>query len=267
MSATAGVLAGVRVVEFAQNVAVPHCGRLLAGMGADVVKVEPPVGDAMRFLAPLAHFEGRAFAVSNPGKRAIALDLNAPDAREVVDRLFAWADVALVAFKLNDQERFGLEYEHARSVNPELIYLASNAFGPEGDDAAIGGYDVLAQARSGVGFIMNRTKDGAPAPTRPAINDTGTGIVSALGVVAALRHRDLTGQGQRVDTSLLGTALSLGTPMIARFEANAAATEELAADIALLREAGLDFDSIRDCLLYTSPSPRDRQKSRMPSSA
>lgn len=245
-----GILAGVRVVELAQNVAVPHCGRLLAGMGADVVKVEPPRGDAMRFLAPVGHFEGRGYALANPGKRAIALDLDTPDARRVVDRLFEWADVALVAFKLNDRARYGLDWEHAHSVNARLIYLGSNAFGPEGDDAHVGGYDVLAQARSGVGFIMNRVQNGAPAATRPAVNDTGTGIVSALGVVAALRHRDQTGEGQRVDTSLLGTALSLGTPLIVRFEHDREGLDELAADIEIARTAGVDFEGIRD--LYES---------------
>ena len=245
-----GILADVKVVEFAQNIAVPHCGRLLAGMGADVVKVEPPDGDAMRYLAPVGAFEGRGFALANPGKRAIVLDLDTEPAREIVDRLFAWADVALVAFKLNDRERYGLDWEHARSVNPRLVYLGSNAFGPEGDDAHVGGYDVLAQARSGVGFIMNRVSNGAPAATRPAVNDTGTGIVSALGVVAALRHRDQTGEGQKVDTSLLGTALSLGTPMIVGFERDRQATEELAADIEIARAAGVDFEGIRD--LYES---------------
>lgn len=245
-----GILAGVKVVEFAQNIAVPHCGRLLAGMGAEVVKVEPPTGDAMRFLAPIAHFEGRGYAVANPGKRAIALDLARDESREVVDRLFAWADVALIAFKLDDRERYGLHWEHARSVNPRLIYLGANAFGPEGDDAAIGGYDVLAQARSGVGFIMNRVMNGAPAASRPAVNDTGTGVISALGVVAALRHRDQTGVGQKVDTSLLGTAMTLGTPMIVQFEQDRPGTQELAADIDLARAAGLDFSEIRE--LYES---------------
>ena len=236
-----GILAGIKVVEFAQNAAIPHCGRLLAGMGADVVKVEPPGGDAMRSLAALTPTEGKGFALINPGKRAIVLDLGHPDALEVVDRLFAWADVALVAFKQGDLVRYGIDWDHARDVNPRLVYLAHTAFGPDGPDSHLGGYDVLVQARSGAGFIMNRAEGGVPSATRPAVNDFGTGMISALGVVAALRHRDLTGQGQRVDSSLLGTAMSLATPMIGGFEADADAVAELRADIEAARAAGVDF--------------------------
>lgn len=256
-----GVLAGVKVVEFAQNIAIPHCGRLLAGMGADVVKVEPPNGDAMRWTGPILPWEGKAYAVVNQGKRAISLDLAAADAREIVDRLFEWADVALVGFKRDDRTRYGIDWDHAHQVNPGLVYVAGNAFGPEGEDAHVGGYDVLAQARAGTGFLMNRVLDGAPTSTRPAINDTGTGLVSALGVVAALRHRDQTGEGQRIDTSLLGTALTLGTPMIHGFERDRPAHEELMADIEVARSAGVDFETVRG--IYESKAVAGTGKFRL----
>ncbi len=244
--AGAGILAGIKVVEFAQNAAVPYCGRLLAGMGADVVKVEPPAGDAMRQLAGLAPKEAKAYAAINPGKRAIALDLASDGAGPVVDALVGWADVVLVAFKQSDLQRYGLDYERLRSVNARLVQLVHTPFGPEGPDADVGGYDVLVQARSGAGFIMNRTENGVPIATRPAINDFGTGIVSALGVVAALRHRDLTGEGQRVDSSLLGTAMGLATPMVNYFEkSDREVLEELDVEMQLLREAGVDFDAQR----------------------
>lgn len=236
-----GILAGIKVVEFAQNAAIPHCGRLLAGMGADVVKVEPPGGDAMRSLASLAPMEAKAYALINPGKRAMVLDLSHRDAAEVVDGLFAWADVALVAFKQGDLERYGIDPDHALEVNPRLVYLAHTAFGPEGVDSHLGGYDVLVQARSGAGFIMNRAEQGVPTSTRPAVNDFGTGMISALGVVAALRHRDLTGKGQRVDSSLLGTAMSLATPMIGGFESDEEVLAELKQDLAAARSAGMGF--------------------------
>ncbi|MDE0136873.1 MAG: CoA transferase [Acidimicrobiaceae bacterium] len=236
-----GILAGTRVVEFAQNAAIPHCGRLLAGMGAEVVKVEPPDGDAMRSLASLAPMEAKAYALINPGKRAMVLDLQHPGSAAVVDRLFAWADIALVAFKSGDLKRYGIDFEHAAAVNPRLVYLAHTAFGPEGADSHLGGYDVLVQARSGAGFIMNRAEHGVPSTTRPAVNDFGTGMISALGVVAALRHRDLTGCGQRVDSSLLGTAMSLATPMIGEFESDAEVLAELKQDLAAARAAGVEF--------------------------
>ncbi|MCP3909351.1 MAG: CoA transferase [Actinomycetia bacterium] len=241
-----GILAGVKVVELAQNAAVPHCGRLLAGLGADVVKVEPPQGDAMRHVSGLAPNESRAFAVINPGKRGITVDLGSPSAGPVVDALFAWADVALVAFKLPDLARYGIDWEHARTINPRLVHLTHSPMGPKGPDADLGGYDPLVQGRSGLGFMMNRAGATAPQPTRPAINDFSTGFTSAFAVMAGLRHRDLTGEGQRVDSSLLGTAISLGTPVLGSFPVDREALDELDADLAALQAAGVDFESRRE---------------------
>ena len=243
--AEAGVLAGVKVVEFSQNAAVPQCGRLLAGMGADVVKVEPLEGDSMRHIAKLAPTESRAFTTINPGKRGIQVDLTAPRAPEVVDRLLVWADVCLVGLKAPDLDRFGLGWEHAHQLNPALVQLVLTAFGPAGPDADQGGYDVLVQGLSGLGFSMNRSVDGVPMPTRPAFIDFSAGAVAALGVVAALRHRDRTGIGQRVDASLLGAAMTLGTPVLASFERDEATMQALGEELNLLRSSGADFDTQR----------------------
>lgn len=243
-----GALDGIKVVEFAQNAAIPHCGRLLAGVGADVVKVEPPGGDAMRRLAGLGRegsMESRAFALINPGKRGIVIDLQSPKTTPVVEALFRWADVALTAFKLPDLTRYGIDWDTARQINPQLIHVTHSPLGPEGPDADLGGYDALVQGRSGVGFIMNRSGATAPKPTRPAVNDFGSGFSAAFAVVAALRHRDRTGEGQRIDTSLLGTAISLGTPLLGSFDQDAEQLAELEADIAAVRSAGGDFDTQR----------------------
>ncbi|MCP3992899.1 MAG: hypothetical protein GY724_27805, partial [Actinomycetia bacterium] len=168
-----------------------------------------------------------------------------PEARPVVDALFAWADIALVAFKSDDLARYGIDWDHARTVNPRLIHLTHSALGPEGPDAHHGGYDVLVQGRSGLGWVMNRSGRTAPRPTRPAINDFSTGFVSAFAVLAALRHRDQTGEGQRVDTSLLGTAMSLATPIVAQFPGDDEALDELDEDLVALRAAGVSFDEQR----------------------
>lgn len=244
---TTQLLAGIRVIEFAQNIAIPQCGRILGGMGADVVKVEPPTGDAMRGGGSLGPMEAPAYAAINPGKRSIALDLTAPDAPSVIDALFQWADVALLAFKQSDLPRYGLDWDHARTVNPRLVHLTHTPFGPEGPDADQGGYDVLVQALSGMGFMMNRSAHGVPLPTRPAVNDFGTGIAGALGVVAALRHRDQTGKGQRVDVSLLATALNLSVPLVSRFagEREFGQLTEAEQDLADRRNDGADFDELR----------------------
>lgn len=240
-----GILDGIRVVELAQNAAVPHCGRLLAGLGADVVKVEPPAGDAMRHVATVAEGEGKAFAAINPGKRAVVVDLQRPEARPVVDALFAWADVAIVAVKPDDLTRYGIDWDRARTINPRLIHLTHTALGPEGPDADDPGYDVLVQGRSGLGWIMNRSSGTAPKPTRPAVNDFSTGFVSLAAVLAALRHRDQTGEGQRVDTSLLGTAVSLGTPILNAFPGDGEPLAELDEELSALRTAGVGFDDQR----------------------
>ncbi len=242
----AAMLEGIKVVEFAQNLAIPACGRILAAMGADVVKVEPPGGDAMRATAGLGPKESRAFAQINPGKRGMVIDLRSSKASPVVDALFRWADVALVAFKGSDLVRYGLDWDHARLVNPRLIHLTHTPFGPRGDDAEVGGYDALVQAVSGMGFLMNRTENGTPVATRPAVNDAGTGIASVAGVIAALRHRDHTGEGQRVDTSLLGTAMSLSLGTHGFFEmTDVERTVELDVQMAAAREAGEGFDGQR----------------------
>jgi len=243
---THGVLAGVKVVEFAQNAAVPQCARLLAGMGADVVKVEPPTGDAMRHLAGLTENESRAFATINPGKRTICVDLTDPDSQATVDKLLAWADIALMGMKRSDLERYGLHWDRVHRINPALVSLEFTAYGPVGPEADQPGYDMLVQAASGIGFMMNRSNDGVPLPTRPAFIDFSSGAMACVGVLGALRQRDATGVGERVDASLLGTTLSLATPMIQRFEEDEENLDELQEEIDLLRQAGASFDDLRN---------------------
>jgi formyl-CoA transferase len=244
---TLRILDGIKVVEFAQNLAIPMCGRILAGMGADVVKVEPPTGDAMRSGGDFGPMEAKAYALINPDKRSMALDLTSPDAKQVIEGLFRWADVVLVAFKQSDLARYGIDWDHARAVNPRLIHLTHTPFGPEGPDANQGGYDVLVQALSGMGFTMNRSENGVPLATRPAVNDSGTGIAGALGVVAALRHRDQTGEGQRVDVSLLATALNLSLPTVSQFTGDQPVGSYDDRQTALMseRDAGAPFEELR----------------------
>ena len=237
-----GALTGIKVIEFAQNAAVPQCGRLLAGLGADVVKVEPPEGDSMRHLAKLSPTEGRAYATINPGKRAMTLDLTADGAVEVIDAALRWADIALVGLKQGDLQRFGLDWDRVHEVNPRLVHLVFTPFGPDGPSRDEGGYDVLVQGMSGLGFMMNRTSNGVPAPTRPAVIDFSSGMMAAVGVLAGLRHRDATDVGVRVDASLLGTAMSLGTPLLASFDQDGERMQTIAEDLALLAASGADFD-------------------------
>lgn len=203
-----GALADVRVIEFAQVVAVPVGGALLAGLGAEVIKVEPPAGDSSRLIRPTgSEGQGRLFVVHNRGKRSISLDLTHERASEVIEPLVASADVVTTGFKRSDLPRYGLSYEQLSAIKPDLVYLESTPYGPKGPMADMGGYDPVAMGLTGAAFQAASDLRGAPKTMVPAFADFGTGFLAALGVVAALRHRDLTGEGQKVETSLVATAM------------------------------------------------------------
>jgi formyl-CoA transferase len=242
-----GALAGVKVVEFAQAMAVPVCGQLLADMGAEVIKVEPPAGDAFRHTqAPVVPNESKGYIVLNRGKRGVCLDVTRPEAAPVVEKLVRWADVVLVSLKPSDLPRYGLTYDHLAAINPPIIYLDHIPNGPEGPVGQDGGYDVIVQGRSGIGAITARANGDAPISVRPAYMDTGTGFLSALAVVAALRHRDRTGEGQRVQTSLLSTALALGNQLISWFAATDPPIDAaFARELAEVSAAGGDYEAHR----------------------
>lgn len=241
-----GPLAGIRVVEFAQALAIPMCGMLLGDLGAEVIKVEPPVGDQVRYLFGRRHTDSPYFAAINRNKRSICVDLAAPGARPVVEALVRSADVVLVSLKPTDVPRYDLEESRLRRLRPDLIYLANPPLGPEGPQGHEGGYDVLVQGMSGLSFVTARTERDVPINIRPAYSDVGTGMLAALGVVAALRHRDRTGEGQRVETSLLATALLFGQTIVGRFpEFTGDSRERFHADLAALRAAGGSFEDER----------------------
>lgn len=214
-----GPLAGIRVLEFAQVIAIPMCGAILADMGASVVKIEPPNGDSSRHnLSPIFPGESKTFAIFNRGKRSVCVNLGHAESRDVIDALVQQADVVLVAFKPNDVQRYGIGYERLSGINPRLVYLEHVPLGPKGPFSDIGGYDVLVQGLSGLGAITAAPGD-APRNINPAYADHATGMISALAVVTALRYRDQTGQGQRVETSLLSTSFALGGNLLNWFAA------------------------------------------------
>ncbi len=246
-----GPLAGVRVLEFAQVIAVPTCGLLLSDLGAEVIKVEPPRGDSFRLhQASGVRHEGRGFIVFNRGKRSVCLDLGHPDAGEVIERLVARADVALLSMKTSDLPRYGLHYERFAACNPRLVYLENTPYGPRGPYGEDGGYDVVVQGMSGLGATTAADVAGSPRQIRPAYADMGTGFLSALAVVAALLHRDRTGEGQRVETSLLSTALALGANILHRFEAlDAGVWQDFAEELGRLRANGADVGA-QQALFY-----------------
>jgi len=202
-------LAGARVVDLTASIAGPTATQLLAALGADVVKVEPPAGDHARAWGPpFLDGEGAMFLSANAGKRSLAVELGDERGREAVLRLADRADVFLQALRPGAAERHGLGAEALRARNPRLVYCSIGAFGARGPLSDQPGYDPLLQAAAG---IMSVTGEADRPPVRVGVSlvDLGTGVWAALGVLAALYERERTGVGRTLDVSLYETALSL----------------------------------------------------------
>jgi len=205
----AGALAGIRVADFSRVLAGPYATMLLGDLGADVVKVERPgAGDETREWGPPHDADGVAtyYLGLNRNKRSVALDLSAPQDLTAARELARRADVLVENFKPGTTERLGMGYEDLRRTNSGLIYCSITGFGT-GDGRDLPGYDLVEQA---VGGLMSVTGPGPGQPTKVgvALVDVISGLHAALGILAALRHRERTGTGQRVQVSLLGSLLS-----------------------------------------------------------
>ena len=207
-------LAGIKVVELATWAFVPAAGAILADLGADVVKIEPPAGDPMRSLASGGMAPGDyGFTVNweifNRGKRSIALDLKADRGLELLHELLAGADIFLTNLLPRSRRKLGLDVAEVRERHPRLIYGIGSAVGPHGEDAEKGGYDTLSfWARSGMASAG--TPAASPYPLPPpggAFGDSISGAVLAGGVSAALAQRAISGKASVVDGSLLATGM------------------------------------------------------------
>lgn len=204
-----GALDGVRVLEFTLVVAGPMTGVLLSDMGADVIKVEPPGGESTRQSSSVAPNESKAFQTFNRGKRDIVIDLQRPEGRGVIRRLMPTIDVVVVNYRYGVAAGIGIDYDTLRQFRPDLIYVESTGFGTRGQLAERGCSDVVAQAYSGIMAGEGKVAaDGAPIQsTFGAPADYGTAMANAMGVCAALYHRARTGEGQKINTSLLRTGV------------------------------------------------------------
>ena len=207
---TALPLAGYRVLELAHLVAGPVCGMYLADMGADVVKIEAPgSGDASR-TAYGAQLEGESavFLTVNRNKRSVALDLTTPGGRAAFQRLAARADVVLEAYRGGVAERLGIDWTRLQPLNPRLVYCSLSAFGPAGPWREKPGVDMLVQAMGGL-MAVTGEPDGPPVLCGAPVLDTIGALMAGQGILTALLHRERTGEGQRLDVSLLsGTLLA-----------------------------------------------------------
>ena len=203
-AAAAQPLAGVRVVELAHVMAGPVCGRMLADMGADVVKVEPPgPGDPTRAFAPPRMGDAAAaFVMMNRNKRGMVIDLKSEPGRAVARRMLTGCDVVIENFRAGVMEKLGLGYEALREVNAGLVYCQITGYGRTGPMAGARGFDLIAQGMTGLMSVTGEGEGRPPVKCGPPLTDITAGILGAMGVVSALYAREQTGVGQRVDTSL-----------------------------------------------------------------
>jgi len=223
-------LADLRVLDLTQVLAGPYCTMLLADMGADVVKVERPGGDLIRSNPPFVSDSGSEayggyFQSVNRGKRSLELDLGTDEDREAFLSLVERADVVVENFKTGTMEKFDCGYETLTEHNPELIYSSIRGFGDprtgETDRQGQPSFDLIAQALGGVMEITGQ-EDGPPTKVGPGIGDIFTAALNAVGILAAVHHRDRTGEGQYVDTAMYDCMVSLAERAVYQYAFEAA---------------------------------------------
>ena len=239
-----GVLKGIRVLDFSEYIAGPYAGELLADLGAEVIKVEPPLGDFWRHTTPVAPAESRGFMGVNKGKRSISLDLKHPDTREVLERMVRSADVFLANYRPGVAARLGVDYETLSAINPRLIYCENTAFGKRGPYSERAGFDLVSQAMTGI--MAFEGAGGLPHPiitTSPT--DLAAGIFMAYAVAAALYQRERSGRGQQIETSLFAAGIAIQyRPMFSIERIDRAPRERLLETVARARAAGKRVDEV-----------------------
>lgn len=204
-------LEGVRVLDFSIMLAGPYCARLLADVGAEVIKIEPPEGDDMRLRTPLRDGHSAYFGQLNAGKKSLALDLKNAEAIALVRRLVAEADILVENFRPGVMDRLGLGYEALREINPRLIYCSISGYGQSGTDAERAAYAMIVHAESGFDRSLMRYAGDRDRPAAGAIfvADVLGGIFGYSAIQTALVQRSRTGKGQRIDVALMDCMLNL----------------------------------------------------------
>lgn len=246
----AGPLVGVRILEFTQIIAGPLGCQLLADLGADVIKVEPPAGEPWRLNAQFIPLESKTYMGLNRGKRSLAIDMSKPSSQAAIHRLVQDIDVVVINYRPDVAQRLKIDYPTLAAIKPDLIYVDNTAFGREGPLADRPGYDIVVQALSGLTGAIGKFDDHGQPLTGPAVADTTTGYAICAGTLAALYHRAMTGEGQVVETSLLTNALTIHMSTFASIPAADGTVRDGFLDsLKQAREAGTsytDFVKARD---------------------
>jgi formyl-CoA transferase len=216
-----GALDGVKVLDLSRVLAGPFAAQMLGDLGADVVKVERPGrggakgGDDTRGWGPPwttnadgSRGDASYYLVCNRNKRSLTLNFHTAEGRDVLERLFAWADIVVENYKAGDLARFGLDHQSVRARFPALIWCSVTGFGHQSPEAGRAGYDFMIQAESGLMDITGEA-GGRPLKAGVAVSDLTTGILSATAILAALHHRSKTGAGQHIDMALFDSTVGL----------------------------------------------------------
>ena len=204
-----GVFDGLKVLDFTHAYAGPFCTQILGDFGAKVIKVERlDGGDQARGWAPFKNDYSGYYASFNRGKRSLTVDIKTEEGQEILKKLIEEADVVCSNFKYGTLERYGLGYEQMKASNPEVIYVTNSGFGSKGEYASFAAYDNVIQGISGI-MDVNGFPDRIPAKIGPAIGDSYSGLLMLLGLAIALYHKEMTGESQEVNVSMLGALYGL----------------------------------------------------------
>ena len=206
--APAGPLLGIRVLDFGTFIAGAFTGVLLGDMGADVIKIEPTGGDPARAWSPSLAGEGRSFQGWNRNKKSLAIDLATPRGLEIVHKLAAEVDVVIENFRPGTTRKLRIDYETIKAINPRIVYCSTTGFGSRGPHRDRPAYDSIVQAMSGIAD-KNVEKFGKLVISSVAICDYSAAMLASNGILAALLHREKTGEGQLVETSLLQSVMTI----------------------------------------------------------
>jgi crotonobetainyl-CoA:carnitine CoA-transferase CaiB-like acyl-CoA transferase len=207
----AGVLEGIRVLDFGRYIAGPFCGTMLGDLGAEVIRIEKLDGSEDRWVTPVAEGgEGAMFLQMGRNKLSLTLNPMKPAGREIVNKLVAVSDVVIANLPYEDLQRMGIDYETISAINPRIILATTSTFGSEGPYATRVGFDTIGQAMSGAMYLSGDGK--VPTRANAPFVDFGTALLNTVGVLAALMDRTKSGKGQKVETALLRTAINITNP-------------------------------------------------------
>ena len=240
-----GPLDGIRVLEFSQIIAGPFGCQNLADMGAEVIKVEPPEGEPWRIFAQFIPNESKWFQSLNRGKRSLVLKLQDERAQRVVHDLIPSVDVVVINYRADVPARLGIDYETLSAIRPDLIYIDNTAWGRRGPRAHRPGYDIVVQAATGLMAAEGKTDErGAPEIMATPATDYATGFAIAWAACAALFHRERSGEGQLIETSLLATALALQGSHVMELPAADEMRNQTMERVRQLRSEGADYPDL-----------------------